>query len=110
MCTLQTDKPTETSFPKPSAAMECIFDVQQNMQHIALDALNRAFRVCNFNAYKNHTLKTHIENACHPAFSTVYTALRCTELISRLFCCTSKIHLIGTNGSLHIQNASLIDP
>jgi hypothetical protein len=99
---------------KRFAAMTCIFDVQQNMWPITLDAANRAFWQCRLDAHRNRTLKTHIkthiENTCSTVFRAVlhracrlevyFAAHRKRMSLQQTVYCTSK---------LHIQNVSKQD-
>jgi exonuclease VII large subunit len=113
----------------PSAAITCVFDVQQNVRPITLNAANiaasRAARRCAART-RHHaacstacvfeysdqkigwkekmTSKTHA--ALHAARRAAGHAARCrVSEIGLEFCCTSKTHVIAADGSLHIQTA-----
>jgi hypothetical protein len=114
---------------KPSAAVTCVFDVQQNLRPITLNAANiaasRAAR--RFTAITRHhaacstawvfeysgqkigwkekiTSKTHA--ALHAAPRAARRAARCrVSEIGCEFCCKLKTHVIAADGSLHIQTA-----
>jgi hypothetical protein len=114
---------------EPSAAGTCVFNVQQNLRSITLNAANiaasRAARRCaarmrhhaacsaawvfEYSGQKigwkeKMTSKTHA--ALHAAQRAAPRAARCRiSEIGCEFCCTSKTHVIAADGSLHIQTA-----
>jgi hypothetical protein len=113
----------------PSAAVTCVFDVQQNLRPITLNAAHiaagRAAQRCaaqtqhdaacsaawvfEYSGQKigwkeKMTLKTHA--ALHAAWRAARHAARCRiSEIGCEFCCTMKTHVIASDGSLHIQTA-----
>jgi hypothetical protein len=113
----------------PSAEVTCIFDVQQNLRPITLNAANiaasSAARRCAARTrhhaacstawiFENSgqkigwkekmTSKTHA--SLHAAPHAARRAARCrVSEIGCEFCCTSKTHVIAADGSLHIQTA-----
>ena len=114
---------------EPSAAMTCVFDVHQNLRPITLNAANiaasRAARRCAART-RHHaacstawvfeysgqkigwkekiTSKTHA--ALHAAPRAALRAVRfCVSEIGCEFCCTSQMHVIAADGSLHIETA-----
>jgi hypothetical protein len=88
---------------KPSAAMPCNFDVQQNMWPITLDAANCVNWLCIFNVHGNCTLKTKIKYASSMAWSMVSRRAERAHILLHI---ENAFHY--STSKLHVQNAGVI--
>jgi hypothetical protein len=119
---------------KPSAAITCVFYVQQNLRPITLNAENIAAscaaRRCaagtRHHAARSATSvfeyseqkigwKKKMTSIRHAALHAARRAARAcsgcrVSEIGLEFCCTSKTHAVRCTSKLHIENASVIDP
>jgi hypothetical protein len=110
---------------EPSAAVTCVFDVQQNLPPITLNAA----RIAASRAAQRCAARTQHHAACstawvfkysgqkigwkekmtlktHAAPHAAWRAARCrVSEIGCEFCCTSKTQVNAADGSLHIQTA-----